>query len=55
MEPFRPDCPPYRTSEFRLAKENGAVERVRAELACIFRHSGAHDVVRVLGIIVRIH
>jgi hypothetical protein len=54
MEPFRPDCAPYRSSEFRLVQENGTVERVRAARVCIFRPEGAHDVVRVLGTIARI-
>lgn len=54
MEPFRPDCPAYRTSEFRIVQADGSVHWVHFVRMTIFRPTAAHDVVRIFGFVVEI-
>ena len=53
-EPFRPNCPEHKTSEFRIVQADGSVHWVHLERVAIFRANNAHDVVRVLGFVVEI-
>lgn len=54
LEPFRPDCPARRTSQFRIVGTDGSVHWMRLVRLTIFRENAAHDAVRVLGFIVEI-
>jgi PAS domain-containing protein len=54
MEPFRPDCPARKTSQFRIVWDDGSVHWMHLVRMTIFREEGAHDPVRVLGFVVEI-
>ena len=54
LEPFRPDCPARRTSQFRIVRTDGSVHWMHLVRVTIFREDAAHDAVRVLGFIVEI-
>ena len=54
LEPFRPDCPARRTSQFRIVRTDGSVHWMHLVRMTIFREDAAHDAVRVLGFIVEI-
>jgi hypothetical protein len=52
LEPFRPDCPVRRTSQFRIVRADGSVHWMHLLRMTIFREDAAHDAVRVLGFVV---
>jgi hypothetical protein len=54
LEPFRPDCPPRKTSQFRIVRPDGSVHWLQLVRMTIFRDGAAHDAVRVLGYVVEI-
>ena len=54
MQPFRPDCPAHTTSEFRIVRDDDGAQWVHVERVSIFRHDGAHDVVRIVGFVVEV-
>lgn len=54
LEPFRPDCPPRTTSQFRVVRPNGDVHWLHLVRMTLFREGAAHDAVRVLGFVVEI-
>jgi hypothetical protein len=55
LEPFRPDCPARRTSEFRIVRADGSVRWLHLVRMVIFRQTNAHDAVRVLGFVAAIN
>lgn len=54
MQPFRPDCPAHKTSEFRIVRSNDGAQWVHVERVSIFRPTAPHDVVRIVGVVVEI-
>ena len=54
LEPFRPDCPPRRMSQFRIVRPDGSLHWLQLVRMTIFREDAAHDAVRVLGYVVEI-
>ncbi len=54
MEPFRPDCPEHKTTEFRIVRGDSGAQWVHAERVSIFRPGTTHDVVRIVGFVVEI-
>jgi PAS domain-containing protein len=54
LEPFRPDCPARKTSQFRIVWADGSVHWLQLVRMTIFRENGAHDVVRILGFVFEI-
>ena len=54
LEPFRPDCPARRTSQFRIVRADGSVRWMHLTRMVIFRESNAHEAVRVLGFVAAI-
>jgi PAS domain-containing protein len=54
MQPFRSDCPPHNTSEFRVIPGDGAVHWVHVERVAIYRSNATNDVVRVAGFVIEI-
>jgi two-component system, sensor histidine kinase and response regulator len=54
LEPFRPDCPARKTSQFRIVRADGSVHWMQLVRMTIFRENGAHDVVRILGFVFEI-
>jgi len=55
LEPFRPDCPARRTSQFRIVRADGGVRWLHLVRMVIFRQTNAHDAVRVLGFVAAIN
>ena len=55
LEPFRPDCPARRTSQFRIVRADGNVRWLHLVRMAIFRQTNAHDAVRVLGFVAPIN
>jgi len=54
MQPFRPDCPEHKTTEFRIVRGDSGAQWVHAERVSIFRPGTTHDVVRIVGFVVEI-
>ena len=55
LEPFRPDCPARRTSQFRIVRADGSVRWLHLVRMVIFRENNGHDAVRVLGFVAPIN
>lgn len=54
LEPFRPDCPARRTSQFRIVRADGSVRWLHLMRMVIFRENNRREAVRVLGFVVAI-
>jgi hypothetical protein len=54
MQPFRPNCPAHKTSEFRIVRDKDGAQWVHVERISIFRPSAPCDVVRIVGFVVEI-
>jgi PAS domain-containing protein len=54
LEPFRPDSPVRKTSQFRVVRADGSVHWMHLVRLTVFRENGARDAVRVLGYVVEI-
>jgi hypothetical protein len=54
MQPFRPDCPAHKTSEFRIVRGGDGAQWVHVERVSIFRPHAPYDVVRIVGFVVEI-
>jgi hypothetical protein len=54
VEPFRPNCPPRTTSEFRVVRDDASIHWLRLVRITMRRDHGVRDVVRVLGFVAEI-
>jgi hypothetical protein len=54
MQPFRPNGPAHKTSEFRIVRDKDGAQWVHVERISIFRPSAPCDVVRIVGFVVEI-